>query len=121
MAERGRPRSFDRQEALARAMETFWTHGYESTSIADLTAAMGIASPSLYAAFGSKEALFLEAVALYGATEGEQLWGPVATAKTARAGMEAFLLGTARAFTRKGKPRGCLVAMLTEKTSPPAV
>ncbi|MET0343936.1 MAG: TetR/AcrR family transcriptional regulator [Polyangiales bacterium] len=113
MAERGRPRSFDRQQALAKAMEAFWTQGYEATSIADLTAAMGIASPSLYAAFGSKEALFLEAVALYGATEGELLWAPVANAPTARAAVEAWLLGTAKAFTRRGKPRGCLVTMAT--------
>ena len=58
MAERGRPRGFDRDKALRRAMELFWRHGYEGVSMADLTAAMGIAAPSLYAAFSSKEALF---------------------------------------------------------------
>jgi len=61
MSERGRPRSFDRAAALRRAMEVFWAKGYEGASLSDLTAAMGINSPSLYAAFGSKEALFLEA------------------------------------------------------------
>ncbi len=62
MPERGRPRAFDRTAALRRAMEVFWVKGYEGASMSDLTAAMGINSPSLYAAFGCKEAPFLEAV-----------------------------------------------------------
>ncbi|BCJ58121.1 hypothetical protein Jiend_15430 [Micromonospora endophytica] len=70
MAQRGRPRSFDRDVALRRAMEVFWRHGYQGASMTALTAAMGINSPSLYAAFGSKEALFRAAVALYNTTEG---------------------------------------------------
>ena len=111
MKERGRPRSFDRQAALTRAMEMFWEKGYEGTSISDLTRALGIGSPSLYAAFGSKEALFRESVALYGATEGAELWEPVAKAPTARAAIAAFLLETARVFTRRSKPRGCLVVL----------
>ncbi|WP_280301617.1 TetR/AcrR family transcriptional regulator [Nocardia abscessus] len=62
MAGRGRPRAFDRTEALHRAMEVFWEHGYEGASMSDLTTAMGINSPSLYAAFGGKEQLFRAAV-----------------------------------------------------------
>ena len=57
MAARGRPRTFDREDALRRAMEVFWEHGYEGASMTELTAAMGINSPSLYAAFGCKEQL----------------------------------------------------------------
>lgn len=75
MAERGRPRSFDKEAALERAMEVFWRLGYEGASMTDLTAAMGIASPSLYAAFGSKEALFRQALDHYRATEGKEIWG----------------------------------------------
>ncbi len=110
MAERGRPRSFDRDAALRRAMEVFWAKGYEGASIADLTAAMGINSPSLYAAFGCKEALFREALALYGETESCTIWGAM-EAPTAREAVAGFLMRTARAFTRPGKPRGCLVVL----------
>lgn len=111
MKERGRPRSFDKDAALARAMETFWQKGYEGASMTDLTAAMGIASPSLYAAFGSKEGLFREALALYGATESADIWGPLKEAPTARDAIEGFLMQTARAFTRPDKPKGCLVIL----------
>lgn len=111
MAERGRPRSFDRNAALARAMELFWEKGYEGTSMTGLTAAMGIASPSLYAAFGSKEALFREAIALYAATEGKELWEPVMNAPTAYEAVRGFLMETARVFTRAAKPCGCLIVL----------
>ena len=111
MAERGRPRGFDRDLALAKAMEVFWARGYDGASMTDLTAAMGIASPSLYAAFGCKEALFREALRLYGETESQEIWGGVEAAPTARAGFESFLQATAREFTRPGKPTGCLVVL----------
>ena len=61
----GRPLSFDRQAALHQAMLLFWQHGYEATSLSGLTAAMGVTPPSIYAAFGDKKRLFLEAVAHY--------------------------------------------------------
>ena len=63
---RGRPRAFDREAALAAATRLFWQKGYAATSISDLTETMGIGSPSLYAAFGSKEALYGEALRYYG-------------------------------------------------------
>ncbi|MFE5960720.1 TetR/AcrR family transcriptional regulator, partial [Streptomyces rubiginosohelvolus] len=63
--QRGRPRSFDREAALRKATLTFWEQGYEATSIADLTRVMGIAAPSLYAAFGDKRTLFGEVVETY--------------------------------------------------------
>jgi AcrR family transcriptional regulator len=111
MAERGRPRSFDRAAALRRAMEVFWAKGYDGASLSDLTAAMGINSPSLYAAFGSKEALFRETLALYSATEGTEIWTALPDAPTAREAIERFLRATAEAFTRGGKPRGCLIVL----------
>lgn len=111
MADRGRPRSFDRDAALARAMEVFWVKGYEGASISDLTQAMGIGSPSLYAAFGSKERLFSEAVELYGRTEGPEIWDCVEQAQTAREAFAGYLSATARAFSRPGKPPGCMVVL----------
>lgn len=111
MAERGRPRSFDRAAALRRAMEVFWAQGYDSTSMTDLIAAMNVNSPSIYAAFGCKEELFREAVALYRATEGGRIWGAMTTAPSARAAIETVLRVSAEEFTRPGKPRGCLIVL----------
>jgi AcrR family transcriptional regulator len=111
MSERGRPRSFDRATALRRAMRVFWSKGYNGASLSDLTAAMDINGPSLYAAFGSKEALFHEAVELYGATEGTEIWTAIPQAPTGRKAIERFLRTSAKVFTRPGKPKGCLIAL----------
>ncbi len=111
MPTRGRPRSFDREQVLARAMEVFWARGYADTSMADLTRAMEIAAPSLYAAFGSKEQLFREAVKLYEDTEGAALWSVVDASRTAREAIEGLLLATAEANGRVGRPTGCLVTL----------
>jgi AcrR family transcriptional regulator len=107
---RGRPRSFDREEALQRAIKVFWKHGYEAASIADLTRAMGINPPSLYAAFGDKERLFMEAVDRYI----EERRAAVARAfeePTARRAVERWLTEAANALARNGGPRGCLLVM----------
>ncbi|MEU7629280.1 TetR/AcrR family transcriptional regulator [Nocardia sp. NPDC049220] len=111
MAERGRPRAFDRTEALRRAMEVFWEHGYEGSAMSDLTVAMGINSPSLYAAFGGKEALFREAVDLYGRTDGGCTDRALRDEPTARASIEAMLRGNAIAYTEENKPHGCMVVL----------
>ena len=110
-AVRGRPRNFDRDAALRQAMEVFWAKGYDGASMADLTAAMGLNPPSLYAAFGCKEALFREAVALYVASDGGRIWAAVDAAPTARAAIEAMLRTSAEDFTRPNKPRGCLIVL----------
>ncbi|TKD47765.1 MAG: TetR/AcrR family transcriptional regulator [Mesorhizobium sp.] len=111
MPERGRPRTFDRTAALRRAMEVFWAKGYEGASMSELTAAMGINSPSLYAAFGSKEALFLEAVELYTQVEGTDIWSALEKAPTARQAVERFLRQTAKAYSQTDRPQGCLIAL----------
>jgi len=111
MTERGRPRSFDRAVALRRAMEVFWAQGYHGTSMSDLIAAMNVNSPSIYAAFGNKEKLFREAVALYRDNEGDRIWGAVTTAPSARAAIETVLRVSAEELTRPGKPRGCLIVL----------
>ncbi|WP_144377531.1 TetR/AcrR family transcriptional regulator [Mesorhizobium amorphae] len=111
MADRGRPRSFDRTEALERAMQVFWKRGYEGSSLNDLTAAMGIGCPSLYAAFGSKEGLFLEVIAHYGKVVGKEIWDAIEIAPTAYAAMRDFLDATVEAYSRTDSPQGCLIAL----------
>lgn len=107
---RGRPRGFDRNAALAAAMETFWKLGYEGASIADLTAAMGITPQSLYAAFRSKAELYREALVLYRAISGASFPTMLAEAPSVSAAFERVLAERARGFTRSGRPSGCMIS-----------
>jgi AcrR family transcriptional regulator len=92
-------------------MELFWDKGFEGTSMADLTSAMGIGTTSLYAAFGAKDELFREAVAHYEQTVGGEIWAPVTEADTAFGAVQGYLMATARAFTRGDCPAGCLIVL----------
>ena len=107
----GRPREFDRDVALRRAMELFWERGYEAVSLAELVTELGISKPSLYAAFTNKEALFREAVELYTRTEGKTAEAALMNEPTARAGVEAMLRNNAKQYCTKGRPRGCMVVL----------
>src|SRR6185312_10108520 len=106
----GRPRSFCVEEALDRAMTVFWRQGYEGASLSDLTAAMGINSPSLYACFGSKEGLFKAVVDRYETRRGTFM-AKILAAATAQEVAEAFLFGIAEfaADTGGQNPPGCLM------------
>ena len=103
----GRPRGFCKDEALDRALQVFWRKGFEGASICDLTEAMGINPPSLYAAFGNKEQLFRQALDRYAdmhaAARTEALAAP-----RAREAMAVLLRQTARSLTDKSNPAGCL-------------
>ena len=102
----GRPREFNIDRALERAMELFWRQGYEGTSVADLTRELGLTRPSLYAAFESKEALFLRALDLYEARAGYRQ--AALTAPTASTYARALLEGAADLHGDKRNPPGCL-------------
>ncbi len=115
---RGRPRAFDRDEALDRALELFWTYGYDATSLSALTDAMGIRPPSLYAAFGSKETLFLAALDRYVATSGAFSTRALAEEPTARAAVERLLVDAARVFSDPSTPRGCFVICAATNCAP---
>lgn len=104
----GRPRSFDTEKALDEAMELFWRHGYDGTSLSMLTSAMGIKPPSLYAAFGSKEGLLKAALDRYAQKRSEHM-RCVLNGKTAREVAERFLNSIAESHTDPANPPGCLL------------
>jgi AcrR family transcriptional regulator len=103
----GRPRGFDVEEALERAMLAFWEHGYEGASLATLTEAMGISTTSMYATFGNKEELFRKALERY--IEGPSAYLARALGEPTALGVAtAILAGTVRTTTRPATPHGCL-------------
>ncbi|MCP3162720.1 TetR/AcrR family transcriptional regulator [Myxococcus qinghaiensis] len=106
-AQVGRPRGFDVDEALDRALRLFWRQGYEGTSLSDLTEELGINRPSLYAAFGNKESLFRKALDKY-VERHLVLYHQAFALPTARAAVEHLLLGLADAQTLPRGPRGCI-------------
>jgi len=105
---RGRPSNFNHEEALEKALQVFWAHGYEGASMAELTEALGINKPSIYAAFGNKEELFHKAL-------GKYLSGPLSyiseamNQPTARETVETFLTKSAELLTNPNNPRGCMI------------
>lgn len=104
----GRPREFDAEKALDQAMEVFWRHGYEGATIAQLTEAMGINPPSLYACFGNKEGLLKAALDRY--TKLRSAWmDEVTAAPTAREVAERVLMDIAEKQTDPANPPGCLL------------
>src|ERR1700720_855179 len=104
----GRPRGFDPEKALEAALQMFWRKGYEGPALSDLTAAMGIIRPSIYATFGNKEALFRKALDRYS----ERTTNYMAEAlkePTARAVAERLMAGAADSLSCPDNPRGCLI------------
>jgi AcrR family transcriptional regulator len=104
----GRPRAFDADKALDRALKVFWQKGYEGSALSDLTKAMGINRPSLYAAFGNKKALFGKALDRYSEARLACLRKALSQ-PTARAAVERLLIGAADMSTDRSNPHGCLM------------
>ena len=104
----GRPREFDMDKALDQALDVFWRNGYEGASIADLTAAMKINPPSLYAAFGNKAGLFRKAIDRY-VEQRTKFWSEAFEAPTARGVVEHLLRGGADFLTDECNPHGCML------------
>lgn len=98
-------------------MEVFWREGYEGASMAELTKAMGINAPSLYAAFGSKEGLFLQAMRLYMELENADTWSVLSAAPTARDAIRLLLEHGARSLSRPDRPHGCMLILGDANTS----
>ncbi|PLZ01944.1 TetR family transcriptional regulator [Burkholderia sp. WAC0059] len=121
MAQMGRPRTFDRDAAVTKAMHLFWEYGYDATSLNQLKANIGggITAPSFYAAFGSKEALFREAAERYLATHGKVvdcLWDAGLAPRDA---IETALRRSAKMQCERGHPKGCMAALGTVSACAP--
>ena len=115
---RGRPREFDQEEALDRAVELFWRQGYEGTSIADLRKAIGITAPSLYAAFGSKEELYGRVLEHYLAGLGRTLADALREEADTYSAVKRFLFESARNFAGPKTPPGCLISCAIPTCAP---
>jgi len=108
-----RPKEFEREEVLRKALDVFWAQGYEATSLDDLTRAMGIGRASLYNEFGDKHSLFIDALDCYRADRMAQLEQALHTAPSARAAIAAVLRGTVSALWADPHRRGCLMVNST--------
>jgi AcrR family transcriptional regulator len=116
---RGRPRGFDRDAALEQATTLFWEHGYESTSLSQLTAAMEIRPGSLYAAFGDKQSLFKEVVQAYGRSPvGAFVAAALAEEPTAYAAISRILRQAAAIYADPSHPAGCLTISAATNVNP---
>lgn len=106
---RGRPRAFEREVALRRAMDLFWEKGFDMCSMSDLVEAMGVNSPSIYAAFGNKESLYREAIELYVRAEGGAALRKFESCPTLRESLEAMFETSIELFAGGQRSRGCMI------------
>lgn len=117
---KGRPRTFDRQAALEKALGVFWRRGYEPATMTELCGAMEINPPSLYAAFGNKAQLFMEAVKHYEDVYWDATWVEMGDSADIRVGMSDFFRNAARILTSQEVPCGCMVILGATNVSPEA-
>ncbi|MDB5661292.1 MAG: transcriptional regulator, TetR family [Cypionkella sp.] len=108
-AQRGRPRSFDDQDTLEKVLDVFWKQGFIGTSLTDLCSATGLNKPSLYGAFGNKEALFLAALDRYTSHFGTPAIAALQAEPDAFTAIRSFMLVTVDKLTAKKMPAGCFI------------
>ncbi len=106
---RGRPRSFDETQAVEKAIQVFWSKGYDGVTIDDLVAGMGVGRPSLYAVFGDKRAIFLRVLRAYAERKGASAARALLSPQGLRDSVAAFLRYNVERATEKGSARGCLL------------
>ncbi len=114
---RGRPKCFNEQEALQKAMLLFWEYGYEATSISDLTHALNITAPSLYSSFGDKSQLFHRCLEYYLQHEACSIDPIFQSAKTAKIAIELYLYENVKRLVQEHKPTGCMLVVATMNCS----
>ncbi len=110
---RGRPKCFDEQQVLEKAMLLFWEHGYEATSVSDLTQALELTAPSLYSSFGDKAGLFYKCIDYYLAHEACPIEAIFLEAKTAKVAFELYLYDNVQCLAQPDKPTGCMLVVAT--------
>ncbi|EEH69403.1 TetR/AcrR family transcriptional regulator [Acinetobacter haemolyticus] len=110
---RGRPKCFDEQQVLEKAMLLFWEHGYEATSVSDLTQALELTAPSLYSSFGDKAGLFYKCIDYYLAHEACPIEAIFLEAKTAKVAFELYLYDNVQRLAQPDKPTGCMLVVAT--------
>ncbi len=113
----GRPKSFDRETVLDAAVRVFWEKGYEGTSLDDLTQAMGINRPSLYATFGKKHDLFLAAIDRYSAVQGMAQSAPLREEPDIKLAIAGYYREIVRTVSSDGTPRGCLIGSVATEVA----
>ena len=106
---RGRPRSFDEAEALEKAIQVYWSKGYDGVTIDDLVAGMGVGRPSLYAVFGDKRAIFLRVLKTYAERKGASAAKALLSPRSLRDSIAGFLRFAVESATEKGSAQGCLL------------
>lgn len=118
MATAGRPRSFDKDDALEKAMHVFWEKGYEGTTMADLIESIGMKAPSIYAAFGNKDAIFKEVIKTYLPIVVEGQLAALNSSSEIYESVEATLKACVNLYTSEDNPHTCLVMTAAINTAP---
>src|SRR5690242_2989186 len=117
----GRPRSFDETGALEKAIQVFWSKGYDGVTIDDLVAGMGVGRPSLYAVFGDKRAIFLRVLKAYAERKGASAAKALLSPQGLRDSITGFLRYAVESATEKGSARGCLLICVAPLVDDPEV